>query len=130
MRTAWFSLCEDSLPPCPSCGGVSGLDQGWGNQGTEAASQGGDSALEPRTALLPGELLGRLELAAGSLGVWLNPGGCQLVSCCHLCPDICRQTIGMEEREAGSRLGAAFTLKGPTVMPLEHFFLSGFGLCL
>lgn len=42
----------------------------------------------------------------------------------------CEQAIVTEEREAGSKLGAAFTLKGPLVMPLEHFSLSGFGLCL
>lgn len=41
----------------------------------------------PHTALLPGELLGRLELAAGALEVRLNPGSSQLVSCYSLCPE-------------------------------------------
>lgn len=36
----------------------------------------------------------------------------------------------MEEREAGSKVGAAFALRGPTVVPLKHFSLSCFGLCL
>ncbi|XP_009318997.1 PREDICTED: LOW QUALITY PROTEIN: uridine-cytidine kinase 2, partial [Pygoscelis adeliae] len=34
---------------------------------------------------------------------------------------------GTEEREAGSKLGAAFVLKGPMVMPLEHFPLAALG---
>lgn len=41
----------------------------------------------PRAAPLPGELLGRLELAVGHPGVWLNPGSSQLVSCYRLCQE-------------------------------------------
>lgn len=41
----------------------------------------------PHAALVPGELLGRLELAAGPLGVRLNPSSSRLVSCLHLCPE-------------------------------------------
>lgn len=87
MKATWLSLSEDSVPPCPCCGGVSGLEQGWRNQGAKAAAQGGGSALVPHAALLPGELLGRRELAAGALGVRLNAGSSRLVSCCHLCPE-------------------------------------------
>lgn len=68
----------------------------------------------PHTALLPGELLGRLELAMGTLGVQLNTDSSQLVCAQHRS---CGQAVGTEEREAGSKLGAAFTLKDPMVMP-------------
>lgn len=49
-------------------------------------------------ALFPGELLGKLDLAAGNPEVWLNLGSKQLISFCHLCLE---QELGAEHRERG-----------------------------
>lgn len=74
-----------------------------------------------------GELPGRLE-CLGPLGVWLKPGraDCLPAATCAQNRN-CGQAIGAEEGVAGSKPGAAVTLKSAMVMPLEHFSLSGFG---
>lgn len=74
---------------------------------------------------------GQAGAGQGGLGLWLNPGNSNWFPAAVCAQNrSCGQATGMEESEAESKLGTAFTLKGSMVMPLEHFSFSGFGLCL